>query len=60
MKMQSEEVVPVVDNEDDDTLVALDCDWMNETEFNVFDEEDTKESMVSKILTDATTKKVII
>ena len=60
--MQSEEVVRS-DEEDEDALVALvalDCDWMKEEEFNVFDDEDNKESMVSKILTEATTKKVII
>lgn len=59
MKMQSEEVVRN-DEEDEDALVALECDWMKEEEFNVFDDEDSKESMVSKILTEATTKKVII
>jgi len=59
MKMQSEDVVKPQE-EDEDALVALDCDWMNEEEFNVFDDEDNKESMVSKILTEATTKKVVV
>lgn len=57
--MQSEEVVKL-EEEDEDALVALDCDWLKEEEFNVFDDEDNKESMVSKILTEATTKKVIV
>jgi len=45
---------------DDDTMVALECDWMREEELEIYEEGTMQESRVGKMLSDNTIKKVII